>query len=191
MICDVSDPEATQTEESVTARKMRAHWWGHLSPWLWGLVIVLAIAATQVPRISSMVSKGEPKSGPAALAVAPTLSGKAYSQAMVAGRDFVGADLRGARLAHLDLRGTDFQRADAAGAVFTGSLLNGANFSQANLRGADLRDTCMRGSILTGAKLAGSDFTGADVTGTTVTSVATSNAIGWGSSLDSSACSGS
>ena len=113
-------------------------------------------------RYSSVVSAPKPQPSPATHAAAPRLAGLAYTQAMVTNHDFAGADLRGARLAHLDLRGEDFEHADAAGAVFTGSLLNGADFAQADLRGADLRDTCLRGSILTGASLAGADFTGAD-----------------------------
>jgi hypothetical protein len=190
MICDVSDPEATQTERSAAVRLPKARWWSRPSPWLWGLVILLVMVATQVPRISSMVSPG-PKLSSIAPAAAPTSSGQVYTQAMVARRDFIHANLRGARLAHLALRGKDFDRADAAGAVFTGSLLNGANFSHADLRGADLRDTCLRGSILTGTKLAGADFTGADVTGAIVTPTVISKTIGWATVSDSSACSGS
>jgi hypothetical protein len=193
MICEVSDPDGVSATHPVTqrgsARTVGRR--GRSSPWLWGLVALLvigAIAATQVPRVSRVFSA--PHAKPSAAATrGPTLSGPVYSQAMVANRNFIGADLRGARLANLDLRGTDFRRADAAGAIFTGSLLNGTNFSRADLRGADLSRTCLRGSILSSAQLAGANFTGADVTGATITPAITADAIGWQSAPSSSVCS--
>lgn len=193
MICDVSDPQATQQQPPpVTApRELRPGWWSRPSPWFWGLVVLLliaAIAVTQVPRLSAVFSAHGAKNTQAATAALPTLSGPAFTQAMVAGRNFIGANLHGARLVRLDLRGQSFQNADAAGAVFAGSLLNGANFSYADLRGADLRDTCLRGAIFTGANLAGTDFTNADVTDATVAAAATYSAIGWASDSASSVC---
>jgi len=192
MICDVPDPEISAGSKPATKQpgEPKSRWWARPSPWLWGLILLLVIAATQLPRISSAVFAPKPQPSPVTRAAPPSSAGPAYTQAMVADRNFVGADLRGARLAHLDLRGKDFERADAAGAVFTGSLLNGADFAQADLRGADLRDTCLRGSILTGASLAGADFTGADVTGAAVSSLATAETIGWTPISDSTACSG-
>jgi Pentapeptide repeats (8 copies) len=163
-------------------REPRIHWWSRPSPWLWGFVLVLLVAAvtlSQVPRIAGLRPA---LAKPSVVSTAgPALSGVDYTQAMVGNVSFAGANLRGARLEHLDLRGQGFQRANASGAVFAGSLLNGANLSHADLRGADLRDTCLRGAILSGAKLAGADFTGADVTGATVRAGATARAIGWGS----------
>jgi hypothetical protein len=192
MICDVPDPEASVDNKPMPEQRSepRSSWWARPSPWLWGvgLLLLLAIAATQLPRISSAVFAPKPQPSPVTRATTARLAGPAYTQAMVANRNFVGADLRGARLAHLDLRGKDFERADAAGAVFSGSLLNGTDFAHADLRGADLRDTCLRGSILTGASLAGADFTGADVTGATVSPLATAQAIGWTPISDSTAC---
>lgn len=191
MIYDVPDPQTTPRRADGDGARVRTHWWSRPSPWFWGLVVLLVIAGiavTQVPRLSTVFSSRGTKPSPTAPAVVPTLSGPAYTQATVAGRNFVGADLRGARLIHLDLRGQNFQSADAAGAVFAGSLLNGANFSRVDLRGADLRDACLRGANLTGAKLAGADFTGADVTGATVTPAATSEAIGWASISAPSVC---
>lgn len=191
MIWHVSGPQATQRPPPVIApQELRPSWWSRPSPWFWGLVVLLiaAIAVTQVPRLSAVFSAHEAKNNKAASAVLPTLSGPAYTQAMVGGRSFIGANLRGARLVRLDLRGKDFQHAHAAGAVFAGSLLNGANFSHADLRGADLRGTCLRGAIFTGAKLTGADFTNADVTAATVAPAATSSAIGWASGSASSAC---
>jgi hypothetical protein len=172
------------------------HWWARPSPWLWGLVFLLAIAATQAPRIASMLSgstakprmEASARPRPKVSAVAPVLSGPDYTQAMVTGRDFIGADLHGARLAHLDLRGQDFKGADAAGAIFTGSLLNGVNLSHVDLRGAVLRYTCLRGAYLSGADLAGADFTGADVTGAMVKPRKAAKAIGWASGGFPSPC---
>ncbi len=191
MICDMPDPETTPAMRSDAAltSEGKAHWWSRPSPWLWGLGVLAAIgviAVTQVPRLSAIFS-AEPKASLGATAT-PALSGPAYTQVMVATRDFISADLRGAQFLHLDLRGTDFQYADAAGAVFAGSLLNGANFSHADLRGADLRDTCLRGATLTNADLSGADFTGADVTGAIVTPAATAQATGWASIPASSVC---
>jgi hypothetical protein len=192
MICGVPDPPAAQQPPAVNSpQELRLSWWSRPSPWFWGLVVLLLIAATavtQVPRLSAVFSPRGAKHNHVAPALLPTLSGTAYTQVMVVGRDFIGANLRGARLVRLDLRGKDFQDADAAGAMFAGSLLNGANFSHADLRGADLRGACLRGAEFNGANLAGADFTNADVTGATVASTSTSTAIGWGSGSESSVC---
>jgi hypothetical protein len=194
MICDVSDPQATQQQPSpaqIAAQELRPRWWSRPSPWFWGLVVLLlvtAIVVTQVPRLSAVFSARGATNNQAAPAIQPTLAGPAYTQAMVAGRNFTGANLSGARLVRLDLRGKSFQHADAAGVVFAGSLLNGVNFSHADLRGADLRGTCLRGADFTGADLAGADFTNADVTGATVALAAISSAIGWASGSASSVC---
>jgi Pentapeptide repeats (8 copies) len=188
MICRVSDPEAARTRQSVREPppEPKRHWWTRLSPWLWGLAILLAIGATQVPRMAELFTgRGSSRATPTG---APRLSGPVYTQAMVTGRSFIRADLRGARLAHIDLRGKNFEHAHAAGAVFASSLLNGADLSHTDLRGADLRGACLRGANLTGAKLAGADFTGADVMGTTVIPAATSKAIGWASIPSPSVC---
>ncbi|MGH3068088.1 MAG: pentapeptide repeat-containing protein [Streptosporangiaceae bacterium] len=149
------------------------------------MLLVAAITLTRLPRIDGLLPV--PAKPGIVSTSGPALSGADYTQAMVGDAGFAGADLRGARLEHLDLRGQDFKRANASGAIFAGSLLNGANLSHADLRGADLRDTCLRGATLIGAKLAGADFTGADVTGATVKAGATTSAIGWGS-IPASAC---
>jgi hypothetical protein len=173
------------------ARVGKSRWLGHLSPWAWGLGVLIVIgvlALTQRPRLTA-ITAADAKARPAATSAGtPTLAGLSYTQAMVAGRDFTRADLRGAQLLRLDLRGKNFLYVDAAGAVFTGSLLNGANLSHADLRGADLRDTCLRGANLANADLSGADFTGADVTGAIVTPAATSQAIAWGSIPSASVC---
>jgi hypothetical protein len=192
MISDVSDSQSTPRPQTVVVPdELRPRWWSRPSPWLWGLVVLLVIvgiAVTQVPRLSTRSPAGRSTLSPAKPAVLPALSGPAYTQAMISGRNFIGADLRGARFIRLDLRGKDFQGADAAGAMYADSLLNGANFSHADLRGADLRDACLRGADFAGAQLAGADFTGADVTGATVYSTATSQTIGWASIPASQVC---
>ncbi len=197
MICDVSDPQAAQQQQQpppaqIAPQELKPSWWSRPSPWFWGLVVLLVIAAvvvTQVPRLSAVFSARGATNNQAAPAVPPTLSGPAYTQAMVADRNFIGANLSGARLVRLDLRGKSFQHADGAGVVFAGSLLNGANFSHADLRGADLRGTCLRGADFTGSDLAGADFTNADVTAATVAPAAIFSAIGWASGSASSVCS--
>lgn len=193
IIYHVSDPQPSPSRQTVNGSIAKVHWWSRPSPWLYGLVILLAIVgifAAQAPRASTAASTRGRAPSPAPTVALPALSGRAYTQAMVAGRNFVGADLRGARLMHLDLRGDNFQGADAAGAVFAGSFLNGANFSGANLRGADLRDTCLRGAELTEAQLAGADFAGAAVTGVTIAPAAKSETVGWTSSSTSRVCPG-
>jgi len=193
IIYDVSDPQPSPSRRTVNDGSAKVHWWSRPSPWLYGLVVLLAIVAlfaVQTPRASTAASTRGRAPSSAPTAALPALSGRAYTQAMVAGRNFVGADLRGARLIHLDLRGDNFQGVDAAGAVFAGSFLNGASFSHANLRGADLRDTCLRGAELTEAQLAGADFTGADVAGVTIVPVARSEIIGWTSNPTSMVCPG-
>lgn len=186
MICNMPDQGTKPATESDLefARVRRTRWPGHLSPWAWGLGVLMVVGVvtlTQVPRLHAIVA-ARTEGRPAATTTGPpVLSGRAYTQAMIEHSDFVGADLSGARLVHLDLRGENFMYADAAGAVFAGSLLNGANLSHADLRGADLRSACLRGADLADADLSGADFTGADVTGATVTPAATSQAIAWDS----------
>jgi len=192
MICHVSDSEVSREARAITPpRDPKIRWWSRISPWLWGLLIlaaVAAVAATQLPRIEAISAASRPRPSSTAASATPSLVGPVYTQAMVTGRSFARADLRGAILAHLDLRGKDFQGADAAGAVFAGSLLDGVNLSHVNLRGANLAGACLRGAILTKAELAGADFTGADVTGATITPATTSSAIGWASIPASSVC---
>lgn len=194
MISLMADPDTTRTTKPMAVHpdEPESRWWSHLSPWLWALLALLALAAivgTQVPRISHVFSSGTPKPRTEATASPPELSGIAYTQAMVAATNFAGADLRGARLAHLDLRGKEFRNANAAGAIFSGSLLNGADLSHADLRGADFSNACLQGSDLTGAELAGANFTGADVAGASIAPAAVSNALGWDSVSTSVDCS--
>jgi hypothetical protein len=190
MISHVADPDTARTTKPLTVvftGETKGRWWSRMSPWLWGLLALSVIAATQVPRLSHVFSPG-PSPHAVAATSAPGLSGVAYSQAMVATMNFANTDLRGARLVNLDLRGKKFHGANAAGAIFSGSLLDGADFSGADLRGANFSGACLQGSDLTGAKLAGANFTEADVAGTSITSAAVSNVIGWNSIVTSPKC---
>jgi hypothetical protein len=189
MICPVSVQEARPASQQ---QKPKIGWWSRLSPWWWGLMMLLALTlclAILVPRTAPTTSPVRPNPSASASPASVRPPGAVYPQAMTAGRGFADANLSGARLAQLDLRGKDFRDADAAGAVFVGSLLNGANFTHANLRGTDLRDACLRGVVFTAAELSGADFTGADVTGATVTPAAISAAIGWESRAKPGVCS--
>lgn len=193
IIYDVSDPQPPPSRQTANGGRAKVHPWSRPSPWWYGLAILLAIAgilATQAPRAPTAASTREHAPGPTPSTALPVLSGPTYTQAMVAGRNFIGADLRGARMMHLDLRGKDFQGANAAGAIFADSFLNGADFSNADLRGADLRDTCLRGANLTEAQLEGADFTDADVTGAKIASAAKTKIVGWMASSSSSVCPG-
>jgi Pentapeptide repeats (8 copies) len=167
--CNMPDLEVMPTGQPMTAAvpESKLRWWSYRSPWWWGLVVLLMIAVPQVLLTSPTFSAQAPNPG------------AAYRLTPLAGRDLIGADLRGVRLAYRDLRGTDFQRANASG----------ADFSYADLRGADLRDTCLRGANLIGAVLVGADFTGADVAGVTVTPKAVKEAIGWPPISSPSVCS--
>ena len=191
MISHVADPDTTRTAKpmAVDPDEPKSRWWSRLSPWLWVLLALAIIVGTQVPRVSHVFAPGTSRPRAAAnTTIAPTLSGVAYTQAMAATMNFAGADLRGARLTHLDLRGKEFRNANAAGAIFSGSLLNGADLSHADLRGADFSGACLQGSDLTGAKLAGANFTGADVAGVSVAHAAVSNTLGWNSVPVSASC---
>ncbi len=86
-------------------------------------------------------------------------------------RDFVGVDLPGAWLQHVDLRGADLRGGDLAGVDLFNANLTGANLAGANLRGAELTGanltgTDLRDAILMGADLRGAELTGANLTGT-------------------------
>lgn len=97
---------------------------------------------------------------------------------------FVGANLRGARIA-ARLDGADFRNADLTRAVVgpqapswgsyqPRTVLNGCNFSGARLKGADLSKTVMQfsnfsGADLSGANLSSSDLSDADLTGANLT----------------------
>jgi len=189
MISHVADPGNTRTTKPMPMPpdEPKGRWWGHLSPWLWGLLALSIIIGTQVPRISHVFSPETP--GPRVTATSgPELSGVSYTQAMVATMNFANADLRGARLSHLDLRGKEFRNANAAGAIFSGSLLDGADFSDADLRGTDFSGACLQGSDLTGANLAGANFTGTDVSGVSVSSSTVADALGWNSIPTSPIC---
>ena len=190
MISHVASTDTTQTREPTEAHPdgPKPHWWSRLSPWLWGLLALVLIVGTQVPRIHQVFSSGAPKPAAVATTGTPQLSGVDYSQAMAATANFVDANLDGARLENLDLRGKEFTGTDAAGAIFSGSLLNGADFTGADLRGANFSNACLQGSNLTGAQLAGANFTGADVAGASIAPATIADTLGWDSVPTASIC---
>jgi hypothetical protein len=80
------------------------------------------------------------------------------------------ADLRGANLYDVNLRGADLTGADLRKAYLfradlTGTTLTGADLSRANLRDADLSGTDLRYAYLRGADLSGADLSEADFGG--------------------------
>lgn len=62
----------------------------------------------------------------------------------------VAADLKGASLVNVDLRGTDLSLADLRRADLRGSDLSGANLFLANLKNAQLQGTRLSGANLIG-----------------------------------------
>lgn len=83
------------------------------------------------------------------------LSGECGERANLLGAPLRRVDLRGA-----DLRGAILSRAD----LFVANLL-GANLSRVDLRGADLRDANLLGADLRGATLRGANLSGANLSG--------------------------
>lgn len=82
-----------------------------------------------------------------------------YSQAR-----FTGANLAGANLQNLNLRGADFTNANLIGAN-----LKGADLTQANLHNANLKDAHLDGANLTGARLTNARLDNATLAGTNLT----------------------
>ena len=96
------------------------------------------------------------------------------------GANLAGLDLRGWRLQYLNLRGadlgganledsvqlgTDLRGANLGGANLRGVKLEGANLGGANLGGADLRGVKPEGANLRGANLGGADLTSSRLAG--------------------------
>tara|TARA_R110000787_G_scaffold22528_8_gene65334 strand:- start:130 stop:708 length:579 start_codon:yes stop_codon:yes gene_type:complete len=72
-------------------------------------------------------------------------------------------DLRGASLAHKDLRGVDLSGAHLIGANLETADMRGANLGGAWLARANLRHANLAGASLLGAYLVDADLTGADL----------------------------
>ena len=80
------------------------------------------------------------------------------------------ANLTGADLTWVGLRGANLMRANLTGADLTGANLTwvgltGANLTRADLTGANLTRANLMRANLTGADLTGADLTGTDLTG--------------------------
>jgi hypothetical protein len=90
-----------------------------------------------------------------------TLSVKqAVAEGSRIGKDFHGANLRGADLSEVSLIGvrlasSNLIEADLSDAILVEADLNGADLTGANLRGTDLTDSYLRGANLEGANLEG------------------------------------
>jgi len=82
----------------------------------------------------------------------------------LAGTDFQGADLRGARMQGIGLREADFRGADLRGTRLHGADLRDANFEGADLRGARLRGAFLEGAHLDGALIDKQTLRGARMT---------------------------
>jgi hypothetical protein len=81
-----------------------------------------------------------------------------------------GANLSGACLIYVDLRGADLRGANLRGADLSGANLSEANLSEANLSEANLRRANLRGADLIKVNLSGADLikvnlSGADLRG--------------------------
>lgn len=98
----------------------------------------------------------------------------ALEQAVAAGADLRGANLRDADLSYANLRGAILSYANLRGAKLRGAILSYAILSYADLSYAELRDAILsyaklsyaklRGAILSGAILRGAKLRGADLT---------------------------
>ena len=97
------------------------------------------------------------------------LRGADLTRADLAGAYLTGISLTGAYLVEADLAGTDLRRADLTGANLAGANLRKANLARANLTGANLARSDLRGANLTGADLTRSDLRRANLTGADLT----------------------
>lgn len=103
------------------------------------------------------------------------LRGYKLSVSELDGADLRGAMLDGMNLKGLSLNGTDLTGAFARGASFDDSKMNGikltfghfegATFRSSELNGADLQAASLSGANFKGAKLFGANFTRADLAG--------------------------
>jgi len=89
------------------------------------------------------------------------LRGAGLVVANLSGANLVGADLSRANLSRANLSGADLRGANLSGANLNGANLSGAMLGGANVSGADLRDTLLLNSDLTGVNLQGAFIQGA------------------------------
>jgi hypothetical protein len=96
--------------------------------------------------------------------------GGTHERCAYAGRDFVGADHRGAILRGIDGREARFTATDNRGSVFAYACLHGARFRRAKLEGSTWSGACLFGTDFTGADLGGDSavFAGALFCNTTM-----------------------
>ena len=95
----------------------------------------------------------------------PKLAGADLRGAILGPLDLRGVDLLAASWAGVDWRGADLRGADLRGGRFSGVDFSGVNFSGAQLKGANLKGARLAGADLTGADLYRANLKGADLTG--------------------------
>lgn len=104
----------------------------------------------------------------AADAMSPAQADKAradVARGLAGSRDFSDANLTGADLSNMDLRGTRWHRALLEGVDFGNSVLDDADFSEAVLTRARLHGTSMRRAVFDRTNLALAQCEGADFSG--------------------------
>jgi uncharacterized protein YjbI with pentapeptide repeats len=75
----------------------------------------------------------------------------------------VGANLRGANMARLNLEHADFRAADLRGVDFTGSSLRYADMRGASVQGANFQNASLYGAKMQGVEAFGADFRNCDL----------------------------
>ncbi|PRY40534.1 pentapeptide repeat protein [Umezawaea tangerina] len=107
------------------------------------------------------------------------LRGQIVDADAIRGRDLQNAQLAGAVLDDLDLRGLNLAGVKAQGASFRRAVLDEVQFTGADLRGADFTDACLERSDLSGAQLGGMIARGADVTNVVTDKELIANVVSW------------
>lgn len=115
------------------------------------IILVALLWQAKVPWIRLRVTPPAPTPGPV------DLRGATVTQAQATKLNFRGAELSGAVLNWLSLRGKPMEGVTAPGASFRHANLSFASLRGADLSGSDLSYACLIGTIFTGATLNGAD----------------------------------
>jgi len=91
---------------------------------------------------------------------------KLYDEYKSGRRDFIGENLEGAVIQHVDLSGINLREANLMNADFSGTIFRGGDLQHANLRGASLLAADLRGTDVRNSQLQGAVLTDADLRGT-------------------------
>ena len=106
------------------------------------------------------MAKFTPEEILAKVAAGERLEGDELRGAVLSARDDLsGANLTGANLQFITLRGSNLSRANLSGADLWKAGLHGANLSEADLSGANLILVHLNGANLSGANLQGATYT--------------------------------